>query len=259
MTIYEREYFETYIERYRENKHDIKRKDLVMLLLEPIIKDGDRILDLGCGVGAYSHEISKRYKNKKIFSLDNSYNALKFGLEYYKIQYPIQGTATKLPLKNNSFNIVLIAEVIEHIDNQDEFFLELNRIIKQSGVLLITTSPIKSFVFFPIIQRIRGNKWLHKVITPFDVSGEKHVALQHPQDIINKLSEHGFKIIEKKYWNAFHLDYFLSKTNPKFLQKIQKFSDILDCYIKSPILCNDILLLARKYKKKNPKKLGGSI
>jgi ubiquinone/menaquinone biosynthesis C-methylase UbiE len=247
MGVYKKEYFDAYIKRYRENRHDIKRKDLVMSLLEPIIKDGDRILDLGCGVGAYSHDISK--KNKNIISLDNSYNALKFGREYYKIRYPIQSTALKLPFKNDSFNIVFMVEVIEHIENQDELFSELNRILRPSGVLLITTSPIKSFVLFPIIQRIRGNKWLHKVITPFDVSGEKHVAIQHPKDIINRLSKQGFKIIEKRYWNAFHMSYFLSKTNLRFMQKIQKFSDIFDSYIKSPSFCNDMLIVARCFKK----------
>ena len=246
MSVYEKEYFETYVNRYRENRHDIKRKNLVMSLLEPIIKDGEGILDLGCGIGAYSHDISKQYKNKNIISLDNSYNALQFGQEYYKIQYPIQGTALKLPFKNNSFNIVFMVEVIEHIENQDELFSELNRILKQSGVLLITTSPIKSFVLFPIIQRIRGNKWLHKIIEPFDVSGEKHVALQHTEDIINRLSKQGFGIIEKKYWNAFHMSYFLSKTNLKFLQNGRKFSDTLDKYFGNQYLCNDLLILAKK-------------
>lgn len=245
MTAYEKEYFETFIERYRENRHDIKRKRLVMSLLQSPIKDEDAILDLGCGVGAYSYDFSG--KSKKVISLDNSYDALKFGQDYYKIRYPVQGTALNLPFKKDSFNVILMVEVIEHIEEQDELFSELNRILKLSGTLLITTSPIKSFVLFPIIQEIRDNRWLHVIIKPFG-SGEKHVAIQHPEDIINRLNKHGFKIIEKKYWNAFHMSYFLSKTNLSFLQKTHKLSDILDKCFSSQYLCNDLIFLVQKIK-----------
>ena len=54
MAAFEKADYETFIKRYCENRNDMKRKKLVMSLLEPTMKDEDRVLDLGCGSGAYS-------------------------------------------------------------------------------------------------------------------------------------------------------------------------------------------------------------
>jgi ubiquinone/menaquinone biosynthesis C-methylase UbiE len=98
-----------------------------------------KFLDLGCGIGFFMDQLSKHTKKDlDLWGVDYSdYNVKKakklpFKFEKCDIEKGI-------PFKDEFFDMVYSAEVIEHILNPDGMLQECNRVLKPGGYVLITT------------------------------------------------------------------------------------------------------------------------
>lgn len=239
---YGREYFESYVERYKASRYDLRRMSMVLSWLAP--QAGDRVLDLGCGVGEYSSRI--RQTGAMVTSVDFSAHALAIGRQVQDTPSLVQADACRLPFGDELFNKVIAVELIEHVENQDALFSEFSRVLASGGLLLLTTSPIASSFFFAFVQRHRGSRLVQAFIRPYDVSAAKHVRLQHPRILVQRLRDHGFEVANERYWNAFHLSYFLSRTSVRPLRRTWRASCVLDRVFATSSLCNDVVVLAKK-------------
>lgn len=119
-----------------------------MDLLESNEIRNKKILDIGCGYGWFELNILKN-NPKKITGIEISREDLKTAIANVKnkdVDFKI-GTAVKLPFKNNSFDLVVAWEVIEHIDKGSEakMFNEISRVLKKGGVFCLST-PYRSFL-----------------------------------------------------------------------------------------------------------------
>ncbi len=107
------------------------------------IKDGDAVLDLGCGNG----KLRLMFQDVKIdyTGLDSSRELLKlaeakpeFRLERQKFVY---GEAFDLPFADNSFDSVFFIAVLHHLPGKklrQQALAEAARVLKPGGVLIIT-------------------------------------------------------------------------------------------------------------------------
>ncbi len=114
-----------------------------------------RILDLGGGIGIISSELEK---SNFCINLDIERKDLKkCRTNFDKSIHVIEGSMLKTPLKENSFDYVICANILEVAKSTDiknngmvkgnittypslkNILLEINRILKPKGVLLITT------------------------------------------------------------------------------------------------------------------------
>lgn len=109
----------------------------VMRALDP--RKGEKILDLGCGIGYYTREIIK--KGSKVTSVEYSEQYLKQAKNLNKKNNSlfIVASATNLPFKSDSFDKVLFTEVIEHIPEYEKAIKEVRRVLKNEGVAVVTT------------------------------------------------------------------------------------------------------------------------
>lgn len=95
------------------------------------------ILDLGCGTGYFANVLSKK---GKVIGLEIEEESLKFAAKKYKNKAKfVVGSGLDLPFKNNSFNVVLTSEVIEHVPDDKTFLYEIKRVLKRNGTLILTT------------------------------------------------------------------------------------------------------------------------
>jgi SAM-dependent methyltransferase len=97
-----------------------------------------RILDLGAGHGAFS---------KVLYDMGYNVSACDFYPEQFhftQIKCVKADIAKKLPFADNSFDIIVAIEVIEHIIDHERFFSELSRVLATKGHLLISTPNILS-------------------------------------------------------------------------------------------------------------------
>jgi len=89
-----------------------------------------KILDIGCGRKPY----------KELFNY-TSYIGLDMkltGHQHNNSQIDVFYNGQELPFHNNSFDSIIMTEVLEHIFNPEEILAEMNRVLKQEGKLLLT-------------------------------------------------------------------------------------------------------------------------
>ena len=88
------------------------------------------MLDFGCG--------SKPYRS--LFKVDN-YIGLDFqgeGHSHENEQIDVFYDGKKIPFPNEHFDAVFSTEVFEHVYNLEEILIEINRVMKKDGLILIT-------------------------------------------------------------------------------------------------------------------------
>lgn len=112
------------------------RRVLILDLLKKfLLKEQKRVLDVGCGTGKTLSAICQEgldgvgidLQGEALFEASQSYPSIKF----------VQGSATALPFCDHTFDAVILADVLEHIDDQLAL-AEAYRVLKPKGCLLIT-------------------------------------------------------------------------------------------------------------------------
>ncbi len=90
-----------------------------------------RLLDLGCGDKSFI----KSFRNLYAVGLDKKYG---------------QDIEKKLNYKDNYFDYITMLAVIEHLDNPFNVIKECHRILKENGLLIITTPYKKTEIFIKL-------------------------------------------------------------------------------------------------------------
>ncbi len=118
-----------------------QRARTVLRLLDP--QPGERILDVGCGIGYYVFELATRYRCRAYgIDLDAEDIRLagwvKHDLDADGARFGVaEGGA--LPFAAGTFDKVLCSEVIEHVPDDVRFLGELGRVLRAGGTLVLTT------------------------------------------------------------------------------------------------------------------------
>lgn len=94
------------------------------------------ILDLGSGEGGTSKILSNE---NFVISYDLSKIRLIRQRQNYQVNQLICGDAVKLPFRDEIFDLVILQDVIEHIDNQIALVLEVKRTLKTDGMIYLST------------------------------------------------------------------------------------------------------------------------
>jgi ubiquinone/menaquinone biosynthesis C-methylase UbiE len=102
------------------------------------------VLDIASGEG-YGSDLLAQY-SKFVYGVDISKEAIEHSVEKYRRQNLIfkQGSAASIPLDDNTVDIVVSFETIEHHDKHDEMISEIKRVMKKNGVCIIS-SPDKLY------------------------------------------------------------------------------------------------------------------
>jgi SAM-dependent methyltransferase len=87
----------------------------------------------------------------------------------------LEAPAEALPFSDESFDVVICREVIEHVKDTDAVFVEMKRVLKRGGYLLITTPNAYTLA----------------------MDGTFHVRMYTPTTFINELVSYGFKVVKK--------------------------------------------------------------
>lgn len=104
------------------------------------LKDGQRILELGCGWGSFTLWMAERYPNAHITAVSNSKTQRKHILEQAQAQGltnidVITCDVNVLELTSNYFDRVVSVEMFEHVRNYQRLFEKISGWLKADGLL----------------------------------------------------------------------------------------------------------------------------
>jgi SAM-dependent methyltransferase len=110
-----------------------------------------KVLDYGCGSGYGSALISDHCL--EVIGIDISLEAISFAKKNYSSQNVSflslkKAEDSPLPFPDETFDVVLSFQVIEHIRDTTTYLEEMNRVLKPGGQILIST-PNRSVRLFP--------------------------------------------------------------------------------------------------------------
>lgn len=104
---------------------------------------GKSVLDVACGEGYGSDMLANAAKD--VIGIDISKDAIAHASDRYRGRENLEfmrGSCEKLPLPDDSVDVAISLETIEHLEQQEAFISELRRVLKPGG-LLVMSSPNK--------------------------------------------------------------------------------------------------------------------
>ncbi|MBU0700587.1 class I SAM-dependent methyltransferase [bacterium] len=172
------------IEKYAatENHHwwHRARRHIIFTLLAKYVPKGQQsILDVGCGPGT---TIGHLEKFGRVMGIDVSYDAVKF-CKGRGHEHIVCASAESLPMKDNSFSLITMLDVLEHIEDDMSVLCEIARICKPNGTIVLTT---------PAYQFLWGD--IDEIC--------KHKQRYTASELCNKLKAAGLQIERVSYMNA---------------------------------------------------------
>jgi 2-polyprenyl-3-methyl-5-hydroxy-6-metoxy-1,4-benzoquinol methylase len=110
------------------------------------------ILDVGCGGGWVANYFTK--KNKQVISMDiapkNPAEALKKNPSEYHAA--LVADVLSLPIKDNSVDVIIASEVIEHVADPKKFIEKLLAATKQGGKIILVTPYNEKIIYHTCVH-----------------------------------------------------------------------------------------------------------
>ncbi len=131
---------------------------------------GLSVLDLGAGEGHTSQLLSK---NNFVISLEVKHERI-VKINRSESLQPLLADGFRIPIKNNSCDIIILQDVIEHLQITDGFISELYSILKKNGVVYLST-PNK----YSVINIISDPHWGMPFLSLFKRNQIKKYFLKH--------------------------------------------------------------------------------
>ncbi len=100
------------------------------------VRPGERVLDIGCGLGAVAYDVAKR-KGAHVVGIDLDANSIALACERYahpNVEY-IEGDVME-DLPDGAFDVVILSNVLEHLPERPAFLLRVVEFTKPSRLLI---------------------------------------------------------------------------------------------------------------------------
>ena len=129
------QYYDRFATTYERERHRGYHRLIDDLELELVRRYGTGldVLEAGCGTGLLLAETAR--VARKAIGLDLSHSML--GLAQHRNLSVVQGSLTKLPLPDQSVDLVYSMKVLAHIPPIEEALAELSRLVRPGGHLLL--------------------------------------------------------------------------------------------------------------------------
>lgn len=110
------------------------RTQALRTVLDPLVRRGGLVLDVGCGAGNMAHHLSHY---GQVVGADNAFAPLAIAWERGYVSLPAEGNA--LPFADRTFDLVALLDTIEHAPDDSGILAEAFRVSRPGGMVAITT------------------------------------------------------------------------------------------------------------------------
>ena len=163
------------------------------------LKRGERVLDVGCGNGYYLSLLNRLGLDFGLVGIDIDQSALTDAAKFIgdkKVKL-ILVDGSKIPFPSNSFDKVVMGEVIEHVLEEEVVLKEILRVLKKNGKFCLTTCNIDYPFFWDPINWILQHFFNTHIRKGFWAGiWNQHTRLYKKNYIEKLVSRIGFEIDE---------------------------------------------------------------
>ena len=183
------------MDRLLQNEMDPAYRRRARRLLDYLeLRDGATVLDCGCGYGFFSMAMT-HLRDLKIVALDGDLTRILKGQQDGINAHFLGGDAQCLPFADQSFDSILLTEVLEHLPDDRAALRELHRILKPGGVLSISVPHTDYPTWWDPITRF----WTKVGGEPFRTTHfgsiwEYHERLYRPKELMQRVHGAEFTI-----------------------------------------------------------------
>lgn len=170
---------------------------------------GDRVLDLGCGAGRHAFECYRR--GAQVVALDQNGEEIREVAKWFAAMKEVgeapegatatamEGDALALPFPDESFDVVIISEVMEHIPDDKGVLAEMVRVLKPGGRIAIT------------VPRYGPEKVCWALSDEYHEVEGGHIRIYKADELLAKIRGAGLKPYGTHHAHALHSPYWWLK------------------------------------------------
>ncbi len=165
----------------------------------------DLVLDAGCGEGRHVFECFRH--DCSVLGMDLSHNSLlkaRYVLGQMRERREakgrvllLRGDALRFPFPDGSFDKIICAEVIEHVDDEHRGIAELARILKTRGKIAVT------------VPTLFTEHLYDKLSQEYFRTPGGHVRKVVPKALARSMEENGLQVYAVGFAHAFHSPYWM--------------------------------------------------
>lgn len=167
----------------------LRRNQLDKLKIIQRHRQSGRLLDVGCGIGAFMREAARSGFN--VEGVEFSDLAASIGRNHWGLNI-VTGDILSEDYANDSFDVVTCWQVLEHVCRPHDVIAKIARVLKPGGQLVIAVPNMSSFQ-----AKIFRARWYHLEIP-------RHLFHFTPRTLSNIVEDHGFKVMKIDYTSREH-------------------------------------------------------
>jgi 2-polyprenyl-3-methyl-5-hydroxy-6-metoxy-1,4-benzoquinol methylase len=150
------------------------------------VKGKKKFLDIGCATGLLLNYMQKR--GWDCHGVEICRESAEYGMERFGLNIFI-GTLEQASFPDSSFHAVHLSHLIEHVSDPSALLLEIRRILKPEGYMVLTTPNVSGMQ-----ARVSGKNWRSAI--------PDHVYLFSKKTMKKLLSNTGFNIYTQLSWGG---------------------------------------------------------
>ena len=162
------------------------------------------MLDVGCGEGRHIFGIMQEHPEMKCIGLDmdnDSLHKAEEGYEYFKsisnagAEF-IKGSAYSLPFLDNSLDLIVCSEVLEHLHQYNDAVKEIHRVLKPGGK------------FYASVPASWPEKICWALSKDYQNQPGGHLRIFNQSRLVSEIEESGFKFLSSDRFHSIHAPYW---------------------------------------------------
>ncbi|MEO7911270.1 MAG: glycosyltransferase [Roseiflexaceae bacterium] len=209
---------------------------------------GGALLEIGCGQGEFL--VEAQHRGYDVTGVEISASAARKARTLLGGGKVICGEIDSVALSEDSFDVCVLSDVIEHIRNPVEFLRTIYRLLKPGGVLFIATPSLSSWS-----ARLLRQNWMEfkpEHLTYFDTNTIQHALYQ--TDYSEVVVQSGWKVLNFGYV-AHHFERFQVPVLTPLIQKLVRMTPAVLRDMDMRVVASGMATFARTRQRPNIRKL----
>jgi SAM-dependent methyltransferase len=196
-------------------------------------RDG-RLLEIGSGMG---HLVGQLEDSFKTYGMDLNHWAVAQSKAVVDKSALQTASAEELPFVDNTFDVVIIKHIVEHLPNPEKAIAEIGRVTAPGGVLILSTPNLDS-----LLKPWKGERWI-------GFQDPTHISL-HPTatwlDWIQRSNFSLLRVFADGFWDVPYIPVIPNTLQKLFFGSLGGFQAITGLIFLPKRWGESIMVIARK-------------